>query len=272
MKAITLALIGWMIGGIPSCHAEKGNGNIITKNIEVSDYKEITIGQGIDCSNRSFSKKNKSPRFNYTQQSGSASLNITIDENLLPFLVIESDGNTLHIKTQDDTPINPTRLEMNGSSQELRKLRIRGGMNFFLKSKLSGESLEINASGASDVYLDNPVYITDLCKITLSGASDLKAAQLECDQIECRSSGASDIKMSGQANDGKYRCSGSSDIKAYDFVVKRLDCSASGSSDIRTTVTEKLKASASGSSDIKYKGDPKVEKSESGASDIDHVN
>ncbi len=274
MRAIALAFIGLMTLGIVSCHAKKvkGNGNIITKEIQVSDYKEIKVGQGIEHSGMSFSKKNQSPRFNYTQQSGSAGLEITIDENLLSLLVIESNGGVLRIGTERGTQINPSRLVINGHSKELNKLGVSGGMDFILQNKLTGDNLEVSASGASDVYLENAVRISNLCKISLSGASDLKASDLECDKIECRSSGSSDIKMSGKANDGEYHCSGSSDIKSYDFVVKRLRCSASGSSDIMTNVTERLDASASGSSDIKYKGNPEVKKSSSGSSDIDHVN
>ena len=121
------------------------------------------------------------------------------------------------------------------------------------------------------VYLEKPIRITNLCKINLSGASDLKVSDLICDRIDTHSSGSSDMNLKGKANDGKYSCSGSSDIKAYDFVIKRLKCSASGSSDIFTTVTEKLEANASGSSDIKYKGNPEVKKHSSGSSDIDHI-
>lgn len=281
MKRITLALFGLLMLALCACNAGnnimgnsgiKGNGNIVTKKVKVSDYNEIKIGQGINANEVSFSNRNKSPRFNYTQQQGSADLEITIDENLFPLLSIESSGNTLVIETKKGNVISPTRLEMNGHSKELTRLRISGGMDFFLQSNLTGDNLEIHASGASDVYLNNPVRISNLCKFTLSGASDLKASDLECDQIECRSSGSSDIKMSGKASTGEYRCSGSSDIKSYDFVVKRLNCSASGSSDIQTTVTEYLNASASGSSDIKYKGNPETTKRSSGSSDIDNVN
>lgn len=281
MKRMTLALIGLLIWGLSACNAGnnitgnggiKGNGNIITKEIKVDSYDEIKIGQGIHTDGVSFSKKHPSPRFNYTQQQGKAGLEITIDENLFPLLKIESRGNTLVIETNKGNAISPTRLEMNGHSKELTRLRISGGMDFFLQSKLTGDNLEIHASGASDVYLNNPVRISNLCKITLSGASDLKASDLECDQIECRSSGSSDIKMSGKANTGDYRCSGSSDIKSYDFVVNSLNCSASGSSDIQTTVTDELNATSSGSSDIRYKGNPKTTKRSSGSSDIDQVN
>lgn len=274
MKRITIALIGLIAFSTLSCYGKKvkGSGNIITKEIQVAEYNEIKVGQGINTDGVSYSQRNKAPRFNYIQQKGSAALEITIDENLLPLLKIESNGNVLSIGTEKGTTISPTRLVMNGQSKELRKLGVSGAIDFYLQSDLAGDNLEVNASGASDVYLNNPVRISNLCKISLSGASDLKANDLECEKIECRSSGSSDIKMSGKANTGEYRCSGSSDIKSYNFVINRLKCSASGSSDIQTTVTDFLEASASGSSDIKYKGNPETKKSSSGSSDIDHVN
>ncbi|WP_455639093.1 head GIN domain-containing protein [Parabacteroides sp.] len=274
MKAITLAIIGLVTFGTISCHARKvkGNGNIITKEIQVSDYNELKVGSGIDASGNSFFGNRESPRVNYAQQAGKAELTVTIDENLLPLLKFKSEGKALVIETEKGTTINPSKLSITTHSGELTRLRVSGGIDFFLTSHLSGDNIEINASGASDVYLERPVRITNLCKINLSGASDLKIKDLECDRIESRSSGSSDIKMAGKANEGEYRCSGSSDIKSYDFVVKKLKCSASGSSDILTHVTDYLDASASGSSDIKYKGNPEVKKSSSGSSDIDHVN
>lgn len=273
MKRITFAIISLIAFSTISCFAEKikGNGNIITKEIQVADYKQIKVGQGIETGGNSFFGKNQSPQVNYTQKGGKSGLKITIDENLLSELKFNSNGDVLQIETERGTRINPSKLIIETHSSELNKLGVSGGIDFFLRSSLSGENLEISASGASDVYLEKPIRITNLCKINLSGASDLKVSDLICDRIDTHSSGSSNMNLKGKANDGKYSCSGSSDIKAYDFVIKRLKCSASGSSDIFTTVTEKLEANASGSSDIKYKGNPEVKKHSSGSSDIDHI-
>ncbi|MFR8358102.1 MAG: hypothetical protein ACLVEJ_22260 [Parabacteroides sp.] len=48
MKRITFAIISLIAFSTISCFAEKikGNGNIITKEIQVSDYKQIKVGQG----------------------------------------------------------------------------------------------------------------------------------------------------------------------------------------------------------------------------------
>lgn len=277
MRAIALAIVGLMTLGTISCHAGKikGNGNIVTKEIQLSDFSEIRIGQGIRAVEMgglfSWGQKFKSPVFNYSQQEGSAELTIKIDENLYPELNIKVTNGILVIKTKEGTQITPTSLEIDGHSSTLTKLSTSGSTDFYLKSNLTTENLEVSSSGGSDVYLENTIRISNLCKFSLSGGSDLKATDLECDVIEVRTSGGSDISLAGQANSGSYRSSGGSDINAYGFVVKRLECSSSGGSDIEATATESLDASASGGSDIRYKGDPKVNKSASGGSDIDHV-
>ena len=50
MKRITFAIISLIAFSTISCFAEKikGNGNIITKEIQVADYKQIKVGQGIE--------------------------------------------------------------------------------------------------------------------------------------------------------------------------------------------------------------------------------
>lgn len=277
MRAIALAIVGIMVMGVISCHASKikGNGEIVTKEIKVSDFSEIRIGQGIGSVSMSdffsWGQRFKSPEFHYTQQQGSAGLEITIDENLLTSLNIETTNGVLVIEAKKGTKISPTSMEIKGHSRELTALSTSGSTDFYLNSKLTTEKLEVSASGGSDVYLKNPVRISGLCKFSLSGGSDLKATDLECDKIEARTSGGSDISLAGNANSGSYRTSGGSDINAYGFAVKRLECSASGGSDIEATATESLDASASGGSDIRYKGNPQVNKSASGGSDIDHV-
>lgn len=278
MRAIALAFIGLITLGTISCHAGKlkGNGNIVTKEINVSDFAEIRIGQGIGTTGMnglfSWGQKYASPVFNYSQQKGNAGLKIKIDENLFSALKIESANGILVIEAKKGSQITPTTLEINGHSSELTKLSTSGSTDFYLKSDLTSDNLEVSSSGGSDVYLKNPVRISGLCKFSLSGGSDVQATDLECDEIEVRTSGGSDISLAGSANSGSYRSSGGSDIHAYNFVVKNLDCASSGGSDIETNVTESLDASASGGSDIRYKGNPKVNKSASGGSDVNHVN
>ena len=91
----------------------EGNGNIITKEISVDNYSEIELGGNIEYSGNNFwgNRSNKKfPVFKYTH-GRSASLKITIDENLFPLLSIKSNNGRLAIRIQDGTRIKPTQLK-----------------------------------------------------------------------------------------------------------------------------------------------------------------
>ena len=110
----------------------EGNGNIITKEISVDNYSEIELGGNIEYSGNNFwgNRSNKKfPVFKYTH-GRSASLKITIDENLFPLLSIKSNNGRLAIRIQDGTRIKPTQYVIEGSSKTLKYLKTSGPMDF----------------------------------------------------------------------------------------------------------------------------------------------
>lgn len=244
----------------------KGNGKIITKEINISDYESVEIGSGIS-SEGNVGKKGI-PTFNYKQTKRKASLEVTTDSNILPLLEIKCSKGKLTISSKDrSTRLVPTRFVIEGTSQQLAQLTISGAMDFYVVDGLSGENLNIKVSGSSDVYLMKTVRV-DNCEFDVSGSGDLKAENLQTQYINCKVSGSGDINLKGEANEGKFAVSGSGDIKGFDFPVRNLECSVSGSGDIRVNATHKLEARASGSGDIHYKGDATVNKRTSGSGDI----
>ncbi len=250
----------------------KGNGDIVTKVIQVDAYKSINLGSGIDCSSRFFDKNSyRNPAFNYSQSSGSSSLSITMDENLFEHLDITSSNGELNIRTKRGTSINPSQLLINGKSEDLSKVSVSGCIDFLLVSDFKSDQLEISISGASDVKLNRQATIGNL-KIRISGAGDLVADDLACNTIECNVSGAGDITLRGRADKGKFTVSGAGDIKAYDFPVVDLECKVSGSGDVKVNATGTLDASVSGVGDIHYKGNAKANTRVSGFGDIKKAN
>lgn len=240
----------------------KGNGKVVSKEYPVSDYKDVAVGISYNGSG-----DKRIPTFNYMQKSGSSSLQITTDENLLPLLEVSTSEGKLTIKVKDGSVLQPTKLVINGHSAVLEKVKTSGGMDFIFANDFSGDKLEVKASGASDVYMKYAVQVREL-EINASGASDLTAQNVVCGKIGVSASGASDVTLKGKAEEGEYKASGSSDISAYGMIVKNLECKASGSSDIQAYASGVLNASASGSSDILYKGNPKAEVHASSSSDI----
>lgn len=244
----------------------KGNGEIITQEIKVSDYNEIVLGSGISCAGN-FGKKGI-PTFNYSQSGGSESLVVTTDANILPLLDINCSKGKLTISSKNNaTKLEPTRLIIEGKSKELISLAVSGCMDFNLQSNLTGEKLFIKGSGSTDIYLNNSVRV-DVCEFSISGSGNIYTENLTTRFIDSKVSGSGDVSLKGSAEEGKFAVSGSGDIKAYDFPVKYLESSVSGSGDMQVNATHTLQARASGSGDIRYTGNASVDKRVSGSGSI----
>ena len=269
-KLLTCMLLFASLATAVQAKKVKGNGSVITKEIQISDYSTLELGGNISWNNDLFAtKKDKqSPACLYTQNSEKATLTITTDENLISLFEINHSNGILSVRVQKNVDIAPTKLIIKTNSTQLEKLSVSGSIDFRLESPLNGKTFTVLASGASDVYL-RPSVRVDQCKLSAAGASDMNIDNLECNFIEVKASGASDIDLKGKASKGEFSAAGSCDIDAYKFIVAELECSASGSSDLNIHATEYLKAQASGSSDISYKGNPKKEETRSsGSSDV----
>lgn len=157
-----IALIAMIMGGFTTpLQAEniEGNEKLVTKNIQIDDYTAIQIGN-INQSGGSFkslfsfitSGGNSScfPQV-YYQQGNKTTLKVTTDENILPVLTFQVENNELKIRTKEGTSISPSKLLIETSSKDLNELSVSGGADFFLKSALETESIEVNVSGGADV-------------------------------------------------------------------------------------------------------------------------
>lgn len=266
-----LMLVVLCVGSIQARKEKEGNGHIVTKSISVGDYVGVKAGNYISGNGGNWfswfgRSSSKSPVFKY-EQGNKASLEVTIDENLFPFLDIRVKDGWLVIGTDNGTYLQPTQLEFHGVSRDLQGIEISHGMDFVLVGRLSGSELSVSASGGSDVEMKHPVRMTT-CEVYSSGGSDVDFDDLECTKFKSECSGGSDMSIKGKADRGEMRASGGSDISGYGFRVKHLVCRSSGGSDCYVYAEETLEASASGGSDIYYKGSPEVTSSKSGGSDV----
>lgn len=124
-----------------------------------------------------------------------------------------------------------------------------------LKAYISFKNIDqLEISGACDVYIAGTLKAESL-SIKQSGASDLKEGKIDVKKLTVDLSGASDMKITGQAIQAKIEASGASSFKGYNLSTDICDLRASGASDIKISVNKELSAHASGASDIHYKGE-----------------
>lgn len=127
---------------------------------------------------------------------------------------------------------------------------------------------QLNASGASDILVDG-IITGESLSISLTGASDFKGA-VKVGSLKIEQAGSSDTHITGSVSGTTViESNGASDVKGYDLVTENCTVSASGASDVRITVNKELNVHASGASSIFYKGNAVIKDlHSSGASSV----
>lgn len=138
-----------------------------------------------------------------------------------------------------------------------------------LKAYISVKNLDaIKASGACDIKIEGTLNTSNL-KIELSGATDLTGKINVSEELTAHLSGASDLNLTGIADNAKIDVNGASEMKAYDFSTSNCSIEASGASSVQITVDKELSAQISGASSVRYKGTAMIKDIKtSGASSI----
>lgn len=122
------------------------------------------------------------------EQTGTESLTVTTDDNLLPFIQSEVRGNTLELGPKEwPTNLNPTKdIVFTLQVKTLETLDISGSGTAEAKG-LSPASLRIEISGSGAVTAQGTA--NDL-NLTISGSGDYQGAQLASNRATVKVSGS----------------------------------------------------------------------------------
>lgn len=229
-----------MAGLLCSCHLNRisGNGNVISKEIQIEDYDEIEIrGENIDLQ--------------YTQSDSTPYLKIETDQNIMELLEIKFDNKELVIHPQDKhIGINPTRFIVTTNSTSLKEFEMAGGGNCDLGKGLTGYKLDIKAAGGGTIKAEN---------ITIA-------------RLDCKTAGNCTFHLSGKTEKMHIKSAGNCTVKAFDLETEELNCKTAGSAHIEITANQAISTQIAGSGTIRYKGNPKIkEKSIAGSGSITKV-
>lgn len=140
-----------------------------------------------------------------------------------------------------------------------------------IKTEVDGDTLKIFTDGSISTKNKISVKISmpEIKDLDVSGASTAIVSNVATDKLDLNASGASKIKIQGQAKNLSSDASGASGIDAENLTVENADIKASGASTSTISTSNELKADASGASNIYYTGEPKnIKQNSSGASSI----
>ena len=189
----------------------------------------------------------------YLTQGTTENIKVTTDAALMDKISVTKEGSQLVIAYKNNNNWNFTRK---GSS---------------IKAYVTVNQLNaLAASGGSDVYGNNTIK-TDQLDIRSSGGADVRLT-LAANNITIHSSGGSDVYLKGRATNLEIQASGGSDVHALEFEVQNAKVSSSGGADVDVYVNRALEATSSGGSDIKYKGNAALKNNSSKSGSVRKVN
>jgi hypothetical protein len=209
---------------------------------------------------------------------------MTVDTRTLQdFTSISLEGNSELTLIQGDTP--SVTIDTDPETMEHLKVEVvNGKLVLGMKSWLD----HIFHSWKPVIY---QVTYRKIDAVSVSGASKIRAAQLESDHfdfqvsgsssilvekltandLQTRISGSGDVDISGTVHRQEIRISGTGKVEAWALDSQVADVHISGSGDLMLKVSEKLDVSISGSGSVRYLGSPKVNQSISGSGSVRQV-
>lgn len=259
-KAFVLCLILALLPFTIMAEVIEGNGKLVTKELSIHPFDAIRIDMSVTNNNdnwkKLFKQVSQSAKVNFSYQAtGKTSLRITIDENIYPSLTVKVDDGQLLIKTKEGTQIRPTRFDIVGTSERLKKADLSGNTTLSINSDLRGEQFTANVSTGASLKSENALTFVD-CDIEASTGCKVELKQLNCNNLSASASTGCDVKLGGKADIAHLAASTGSGIKASNLTVTKAQCDSSTGSCISVHVVKALNASASLGSEIYYSGDP----------------
>lgn len=226
-----LGMLTLIVGCTPPVIGIAGSGDMVTREERITGFDAIDASHAFKLDVR---------------QGESYSVVIRIDDNLLDYLVVEKQGNTLRIGLKPTLSLRSHRAEAEVVMPELTGLELSGASRADITGFDSAAPLRIRLSGASQVD------------------GDIRTGDTHIDV-----SGASQVELVGSGADLTLDASGASIVDLSDFTVSDADVGVSGASKATVNATGTLDANASGASTVRYLGVPTMGRIDaSGASTI----
>lgn len=220
-----------------------GNKNVVTRVINIQDYSKIDVGGSME--------------FIYEESSADPYLEITVDENILPYLRIEVKKNKLEIspdKEGRNTEIQPTKYQIKTNSTSLSKGDFAGSGSFTLKNLKRSKKVEIDMAGSGRTVVETVA--ADELKLEMAGSGRIQVNNAKVKYIKGELAGSGKMEVNGEATEGKFELAGSGKIDAENCPVKKAKAEIAGSGSIYVQVADELSGSIAGSGNLYYKGHP----------------
>jgi hypothetical protein len=189
----------------------------------------------------------------FLQQGNQQSVEIEADKSSLEVIETEMRGNTLVIKT------------LNNTWRNLGEVRV------YITVPVINH---ISVSGSGKINCETPVTANEL-DINVSGSGSVNISKLESPDISTVITGSGDVFLAGDNNAEsrlKTTITGSGSFKSEDLKVATAHINITGSGSARVNVIKDLETNITGSGSVFYKGNPIINATATGSGKTRSIN
>ncbi len=229
-----------------------GSGNLITQEMDFTDFTRLEIGHVFQAK---------------VTRSDSFFISITVDDNLLQYVVVRKSGNTLRIYLKEGCTYIGTTKIVEITMPKIDKLSLSGASRVEVSGFRSSDRLELEASGVSSFNIDD-LKAGDT-GFEISGGSHV-VGSIEIANGRFNVSGASSIDLEGYAGDISIEASGVSHANLANLSVSNATVKISEASVVTVNASGTIDGNISGASRLTYLGNPALTIEMSGDSTVDN--
>lgn len=245
MRKINLAGISLLLGvvvllsacSLPFVNVVRGSGNLETESRDVSGFNKIEL--------------NGAGQLIITQGS-TETLEIQAEDNILPELTSEVEGDTLVLGYKDQTwrrSILPTeKIVYTLTVIDLTKFTFNGAGDLEMDS-LETSSLELN----------------------INGAGNIKIKELLAEELSVTISGTGSINIAGEVESQDITIEGAGNYQSEDLQSQTAFIQVNGLGNSKLWVLESLDITINGSGSVDYYGAPDVTQDINGLGDVNSL-
>jgi hypothetical protein len=210
VASIFISLIGF--GLLDNTSFRIGSGHLETHSYNFSDFKSIEISSGFNIQ---------------ITQSNNYSINVTADDNLFDYILVDATGDTLSIKLRPGMGFQNTALKAEIEMPNLQTFQAAGGVISNIKNFVLDKDLTIDVSGGSRITMTGQA--NNITVIEAGGSnsdlSDFKVHNVQVDfsggsqgtvnldgKLDATLSGGSRLNYKGNPTMGIIDTSGGSSI------------------------------------------------------------
>jgi Putative auto-transporter adhesin, head GIN domain len=162
---------------VSACSITKGSGQVVTETREVSGFTKVELSGSAELT---------------VEKTGTESLSISAEDNLLPQLTSDVSGDTLILGTKPNTSILPTKpITYSVTVKDLTGIAVSGSGSVRV-SNLMTNSLATKISGSGTITASGAVNDQD---VDISGSGRYQAEQMTSKAVKAQISGSGNASV-----------------------------------------------------------------------------